>query len=397
MARHRIALDPVELARWQRDLDRTLTRRNPTLFEQKRAKMLVSPHAFLRGTAAMFHRVAALRPDLFEGPEGEGWVVGDLHVENFGAYRVEGPGRERVVFDLNDLDLAAIGPWRFDLTRLATSLLLAARDLGHDGATTADVALAALRSWRDTLFGERPLPAAPAHVRRRVATVGRRTRHAMLADRTEASGGKHRFKRGERYRDLDQAQARKVERAFARYLASLPEEHRPDEEEGAVEDLAFRVAGTGSLGVLRVAVLTRGRGGPDGRWIFDLKETLDPPGGEGFRVPDVEPAERVVQAMRACLDGVPRMLGTARVGDRSLLARRLAPQEDKLELGEVSPRHLADVARYLGALVARAHLRGADRVPSRAWDDGSLRALLARSSELAGVHLATWLAWCADP
>lgn len=400
MARTRLTLDPVALARWQHEADRAATRKAPALLARKRAKMARSPHAFLRGSVGLFYRMLALSPDLMGGPKGGGWIVGDLHVENFGAFGGEASlrakRRERVVFDLNDLDLAVVGPWRYDLARLTTSLLLTASERGLDGDATVTVARAALRSWRDVTFGGARTPPPPAYIRRLVAKVGGRTHASMLADRTTASRGGRRFTRGERYTDLPDERAEKVTRAFARYLEALPEGHRPGGDEGVVEDVAFRVAGTGSLGVLRAAVLTRGRGGSDGGWIFDLKETLDPPRAEGVTIPATEPAERVVAAMRGCLAAVPQMLGTTRVGRRSMLVRRLSPQEDKIDVGDVGADELAAVARYLGAITAHAHLRGREGPEGRGWSDAELDAVLARSVALAGAHVSTWLAWCAE-
>lgn len=392
-------LDPFELARWQAARDRGSTGRAPALLARKREQMLRSPHAFLRGSVPLFHRIMALRPDLMAGPAGDGWLVGDLHVENFGAYRAEHPTRPRrgddgVVFDINDLDFAAQGPWRFDLARLATSLLLAARDRGVDGGRALGLARALLASWRDVLFGGRVGP-APGSIARLVAGVGECTRAGMLASRTAVTRGVRRFVRGPRYADLPAARAASCTRAFERYLAALPRGQRPPGAEGAVEDVAFRIAGTGSLGALRVAVLTRGYGPPEGHWIFDLKETADPPADAAFRLPGVPPAERVTLAYRACLARVPRMLGTARVGRRSMLVRRLAPQEDKLDLGAVDDADLEAVARYLGALAARAHRNGASAVPRRAWRDAELDALVERAVALAGIHFSAWLAWCA--
>ncbi len=399
MARTRLTLDPVALARWQHEADRAATRKMPELLARKRARMARSPHAFLRGSAGLFDRMLTLSPDLMGGPPGGGWIVGDLHVENFGAFRGETAARakrrDRVVFDLNDLDLAVVGPWRYDLARLTTSLLLAARERGLDGDGTVRVARAALTSWRDAVFGDGPTPAPPAYIQRLVEKVGARTHGSMLADRTTVVRGRRRFTRGERYGDLSDERVEKITRAFARYLAALPDEHRPGGDEGSVVDVAFRVAGTGSLGVLRAAVLTRGRGG-DGEWIFDLKETLDPPALKGVTIPATEPAERVVAAMRGCLEVVPRMLGTTRVGRRSMLVRRLSPQEDKVDVADVDAGELAGVAQHLGAVTARAHLRGRDGAAGRAWSDAELDGVLARSTALAGAHVATWLAWCAE-
>jgi uncharacterized protein (DUF2252 family) len=41
-----------------------------------------------------------------------------------------------------------------------------------------------------------------------------------------------------------------------------------------VLDIARRIAGTGSLGLERYVILVRGRGGPDGNFLLDLKYQL---------------------------------------------------------------------------------------------------------------------------
>ena len=54
-------------------------------------------------------------------------ICGDAHVRNLGAYAApEG----YLVFDINDFDETLPGPWEWDLKRLATSLVLAAREAG---------------------------------------------------------------------------------------------------------------------------------------------------------------------------------------------------------------------------------------------------------------------------
>ncbi len=67
-------------------------------------------------------------------------VVGDLHVENFGTWRdAEG----RLIWGANDFDEACYLPYTNDLTRLATSAMLAieADHLHLDGFAACDAIL----------------------------------------------------------------------------------------------------------------------------------------------------------------------------------------------------------------------------------------------------------------
>src|SRR5262249_10904625 len=131
-----LGLDPTELARRQIAIDRVRTRRYPSLFEKKAAKMRTSALAFLRGAAPLFYEILEGVHGLSGGPPGDGWLVGDAHVENFGAFVADARGRAKPgpVFDVNDFDDCFVGPLRFDVLRLATSFILAGRTAGLTGA-----------------------------------------------------------------------------------------------------------------------------------------------------------------------------------------------------------------------------------------------------------------------
>jgi uncharacterized protein (DUF2252 family) len=358
-----VPADPIALVKTQLERDRARTKDFPQLLARKIARMRASALGFLRGSAPLFYDLLKARPELADGPAGEGWLCGDLHVENFGAYR---PDEERVVFDVNDFDDAMQAPWRLDVVRLATSLILLARSRGQDGAQALALAekLAAAHSIPR-------VPPPPEAVQKLIDRAKKRTRKQLLDARTEIAAGKRRFVRGPRYESLSSALAKEAQAAFAAYAGT--------DESCAICDVAFRIAGTGSLGGLRIAVLTSGRGGKDGHWIFDMKE-------------EAENAQRVVDAMKACLDQPPRMAGTTRLGKRSMLVRRLAPQEDKLDLLRVDPAELESLAAFLGAKAGAAHRRGGGHAVQ--WKAGDVSRLVASASELAGIHESCYLAFC---
>ena len=109
--------DPVALLTAQ-DADRL-----DFLVPIRHRRMGESAFAFYRGTAAI------MAGDLAGTPETglRAQICGDAHLSNFGAFA--SPERA-LLFDVNDFDETAIGPWEWDLKRLAASLVLAARSLG---------------------------------------------------------------------------------------------------------------------------------------------------------------------------------------------------------------------------------------------------------------------------
>src|SRR6185369_1987454 len=150
----------------------------------------------------------------------------------------------------------------------------------------------------------------------------------------------------------------------------------------------------GSLGSLRVAALTRGKGGDDGAWLFDLKEQ------PGSSVDALLPrtlgssrAQEVEDAFRKCIEQPPRMLGTSRLAGQDVLVRRLTPQEDKLSLSRLKADELPALSAYLGALLGAAHRRGRSaEFPT--WTSHDCAGILERAVALAGIHEAIYLELC---
>lgn len=390
-------VDPMALARRQLILDRARTQRFPRTYDRKIARMRASPLAFLRGSTPLFYEIMAADPDLRAGPPGEGWIAGDAHLENFGAFVPEMDARMEcadVVFDLNDFDECIIGPLRLDLLRLGTSLLLGARELGATGGQALEMVQVLLDAWAVHVQSARKLPADPRPVAALFGQVRARSRADLLNARTEVKGRKRGFVRGPRYGNLPADVSRGLPKAFAAYAETLHDNERPTPEQLAIVDAAHRIAGTGSLGVLRIAVLVTGKGGPDGGWIFDLKEQPTPSTAAVGRVPKgLSSAERVATAMRACLVAHPRGIGTTDIVGLSMFGRRLAPQEDRLDLTLIEGVDLLPLAQYLGALLGRVHRRGATRKPGAITAE-SKKALVERTIRLAGIHEGAYLAYC---
>src|SRR4249920_2210989 len=77
-------------------------------------RMLVSPFTFYRGAALI------MAADLAATPRSGliTQVCGDAHLSNFGVFA--SPER-RLMFDINDFDETAPGPWEWDVKRLSAS------------------------------------------------------------------------------------------------------------------------------------------------------------------------------------------------------------------------------------------------------------------------------------
>src|SRR3954452_6510524 len=122
-------------------LDHAAVGRDLALVKRRNDAMAESAPNFLRGAAGVM--ASDLAPALARTTGIRFEICGDAHLGNFGMYA--SPERRRV-FDLADFDEARPGPWEWDLCRLATSVVVTARDRNvnrDDQQTAADAAVAA--------------------------------------------------------------------------------------------------------------------------------------------------------------------------------------------------------------------------------------------------------------
>ena len=130
--------DPVEL------LERQAATRVPDLVPIRYGRMLVSPFAFYRGAALIMAADLAGTPN--SGLRAQ--LCGDAHMSNFGVFA--SPERH-LVFDVNDFDETAPGPFEWDVKRLGASLEIAGRENGFKGKERRAVVVAAVSAYREAM------------------------------------------------------------------------------------------------------------------------------------------------------------------------------------------------------------------------------------------------------
>jgi len=107
-------------------------------------RMLVSPFTFYRGAAAVMAADLATTPS--SGLRVQ--LSGDAHLSNFGAFA--SPERD-LVFDINDFDETAPGPFEWDVKRLAASVEIAGRDRGFDDRERQAAVVATVGEYRGAM------------------------------------------------------------------------------------------------------------------------------------------------------------------------------------------------------------------------------------------------------
>jgi uncharacterized protein (DUF2252 family) len=130
--------DPIEL------LTESDDGRMPQLIPIRHWRMLQSPFAFYRGSAALMAADLARTPATGLRVQ----ACGDAHLLNFGGFAT--PERN-IIFDINDFDETLPAPWEWDLKRLAASVVIAGRHLGLRESESERAAGATVRAYREQM------------------------------------------------------------------------------------------------------------------------------------------------------------------------------------------------------------------------------------------------------
>jgi len=118
--------------------------RVPELVAIRHGRMAASPFAYYRGAAL------PMAADLAALPQTPLHVqlCGDAHLANFGGFA--SPERE-LVFDINDFDETAPGPFEWDVKRLGASLEIAGRSRGFGAKECRRIVLNGVGTYREAM------------------------------------------------------------------------------------------------------------------------------------------------------------------------------------------------------------------------------------------------------
>lgn len=338
--------------------------RIPELLAVRYQKMASGPFAFLRGNAWV------MAPDLAALPV-TGYKVqicGDAHVRNLGAYAAQDG---RVVFDVNDFDETCSAPFEWELTRLAISLVVVGREGGSSDGTAREAVRAMVRTWRETLETLAELPAVEiarycVHRFDSEDAVGQVIRHAERVTPVEAveeltDGSKFIEKPGKLRRVADDEAAR-VLAALRAYRDTLGPNRQQVLDCYEPYDVAFKIAGTGSIGAKNYLVLCRGNG-PEDPLLLQVKEAL-PSCYAALGLVEMPAAlhegKRVAEGQHRMQTWTDPFLGWTRLDDRPCYVRQVADHQSAIDPRDLRRSALVAYAGVCGETFAKAHARTGD-------------------------------------
>jgi len=361
--------------------------RQKDLIPVRLARMTASPFTFFRGAASI------MAWDLSHTSITGFPVVmgGDAHLSNFGMYAT--PQRD-VIFDMNDFDEVVVGPWEWDLKRLAASVNVAARENGFNKrerrqavemcvrgyyeTCTELQGLGILETWSRHTYPERAVaseiirrwkvnPKALAKAldvwNNAIGKAKRTTNQTLLSKIAHLDeNGKWEFNVDPPVLTrVSRAEAKKVIDSLAEYSESLPHERSLMFRRYHVVDVAHRVVGVGSVGVRAYLVMLFGNGETDPLFL-QVKEATRP-----AHAPFLPPllkerheGSRVVTGQRLMQASTDFMLGWTTIDGRPFYVRRRRNMKASIAVEQLTGASLGVYALACGGILARGHARTGD-------------------------------------
>ncbi len=381
-------LDPVERLMAQ-DANRI-----SDLVPIRYGRMLASPFAFLRGSAAL------MIGDIASAPTTGLYVqaCGDMHVSNFGVFA---SAERNLVFAINDFDETYPGPWEWDLKRLVASAVVAGRYLGGNsqgdsGRTRAlckDAVRATVQSyaehlqtyaelgyldlWYDTITTNElleKLPDSAEKYAQRVLTKARRRNHLQVLDEmTNLVDDRHHIVespplvvRAETLGNWSKVET-DLRALMQDYGTSLSGDRRFLLSRYRLMDVAHKVVGVGSVGTRCWVAYLEGKNASDPLFlqIKEAQPSVLAPYAKApcsYRLPDQHQGRRVVIGQRLIQGSPDIFLGWGTLGSIHYYVRQLRDMKGgvKLDPDKFRVSKLPDYCALCGWALALAHAKSGD-------------------------------------
>jgi uncharacterized protein (DUF2252 family) len=382
------------------------------------ARMLASPFAFLRGSAAVMASDLATTPTT--GLQVN--ACGDMHVANFGVF---GSAERDLVFAINDFDEVFPGPWEWDLKRLAASAAVAVRFMGGDKQQAAEAAAETVRSYRERMARYAEMghlatwydridehavlaslsPTARKNARKLIDKARGKGHQRVLGKLAEVVDGEHRIVESvplvvrETHTEGGIPIEQALDTMLTSYLESLAYDRRRLLSRYRIVDVARKVVGVGSVGTGCWVVLLMGNDSDDPLFLqVKQAQTSVLAAYSDYRMPFENEGRRVVVGQRMIQGSPDIFLGWGQLNDRHFYVRQLADMKGGIEMVEGNTEGVEGFLEYCalcGWALALAHAKSGDAAAiagycgnSTALDDAIARFSLAYARQTERDHEA---------
>lgn len=343
--------------------------------KRKYSKMLNSPFQFYRGSAFLFYYDVTNMPLAYHTPADKPtWLQGDLHFENFGAFK----NREgQVVYDTNDFDEGYFGSYLYDVLRMTVSIALYSEELGFDEDAQHELIQTCLEKYYFQLKefatnGEQPdtlnfdASNTKGPVLKIVKELPDRESNEVLNAITTVNDTDRKFRDMDGLVHLSDHERDELEANWHEYINSVEPENKQPDEFYRIKDVVKKIgAGTGSIGLTRFYILIEGDAeGDEGDLVLEAKEARMPaathffPYDELFSDNPFHQGKRVITAQKAMQYLQDPYLGYFTIGDHHFYVQENSPYDEGVDPNDLTTmENMKETVEMMGRVTAKAHAR----------------------------------------
>ena len=326
---------------------------------------------FFRATNHIFYEDLSRDKGFPESPNA--WICGDLHLENFGSYKSD---NRQVYFDLNDFDEAILAPSLWEIIRMTTSIFIAFETLKIEEIKALRMAQLFIKT-----IGEKLAAGKPNYIEKNTSkgiifefltTVNKRKQSEILAKKTILKKDKLQIL-------LDDPKHFRLEKGLKKDLAIHVKHWLKTDENSPynykVIDAVFRLAGTGSIGVKRYAILLKSSNAIGEKYLLvDMKQSTSSSLQPYISINQPEwknESERIVNIQNRMQNRPPALLSTSVFRDETYVMQEMQPTKDSINFKQIKKeyRNIYQVIDEMAMLTASSQLRSSGRQGSANVDE----------------------------
>jgi uncharacterized protein (DUF2252 family) len=326
-----------------------------------------NPFRFYRGTCHLFAEDFAKQYKT--KAKIKAWNCGDLHFENFGSYK----GENRIVyFDLNDFDESVLACPEIDVTRFITSIVVAASQMKVTAISLHKTLHDVMAAYVTTLQKSKALmlegEVAHGEFKKYFERLDTFDRESFINKRTYKQKGALLLKSDNVHlMQLDDDRKAAVYEGLGPLLEINRFRHF------VFVDAAFRLAGTGSLGLERYCVLCYSK--KKGKhYLLDIKEARASCYSDFVKIKQPRfknEAERIITTGYQMQFNSPAFTSAVSIGNKWFVVKELQFLEDRMSLDSFGKDFgtLSEVAMEMAVLMAYAQIRSSGHMGASTADD----------------------------
>ena len=341
---------------------------SPALYELKWRAMKESPFRFYRGTCHLFAE-DFIKQYKYK-PKVQSWICGDLHFENFGSYK----GENRLVyFDLNDFDESILAGPEPEITRFLTSVIIAAGQMKVAAISLHKTLHDIMEAYTTTLIDSKAMMledrVAHGEFKKYFEQVITFDRQAFVTKHTFKQKGALLLKPDNvHFMQLDDARKAKIYEGLKTLM-----DNSPRFQHLIFQDAAFRIAGTGSLGLERYGILCYSK--KKGKhYLIDVKEARQSCYSKLIKIKQPgfkNEADRINKIGYTMQFNSPAFMSSVNIDGKWFVVKELQRVSDKMALADFGNdfSSLSAVAKEMAVLMAYAQIRSSGHMGASTADD----------------------------